>query len=59
MWWTCHKAKRFWRQIKDISQEIIQEEIAVKPEMFSLNIMPEIVDNILNIRCLTYLQLQG
>ena len=41
---TWGKAKKFWRQLKDIAQEITHQEIMFKPEMFLLNIIPEIVD---------------
>lgn len=38
-WWTCHKAKEYWKRIQQMMNEILQVEIPLKPELFLLNMI--------------------
>lgn len=40
-WWTCDKAKKYWIRIHKWLNQILRIELAFKPELFLLGILPE------------------
>ena len=39
LWWTCKKAKTFWKRIHSIVQKILKTTIELKPGTFLLGLM--------------------